>query len=107
MLSKLRVGVSGCGEDDLVCPTVIGRGRAIVAMSTSSTSSKCSSYKRYSHAREDGRCLSYLGVAIPRGVSVTDTERWRGSFQRYSIEWYSEIWMWGVSSIERQLVEEC
>lgn len=32
ILSKLRVGVRGWGELDRVCPTVIGRGRAIVAM---------------------------------------------------------------------------
>lgn len=32
MLSRLRVGVRGCGELDRVCPTVIGRGRAIVAI---------------------------------------------------------------------------
>ena len=40
ILSRLSVGVNGCacacgcGEDDLVCPVVMGRGSAIVAIST-------------------------------------------------------------------------
>ena len=33
MLSRLRVGVRGCGEEDRVCSKAIGRGNAIVAMS--------------------------------------------------------------------------
>jgi len=37
MLSRLRVGVRGCGDDDRVWPTVMGRGRAIVAMLIDST----------------------------------------------------------------------
>jgi hypothetical protein len=34
MLSRLRVGVKGWGEDVRVCPDGIGRGSAIVAMSS-------------------------------------------------------------------------
>jgi len=32
MPSRLKVGVKGCGEEDLVCPAGIGRGKAIVAI---------------------------------------------------------------------------
>ncbi len=32
ILSRLSVGVNGCGEEDRVCPEGIGRGRAMVAM---------------------------------------------------------------------------
>jgi hypothetical protein len=32
MLSRLRVGVRGCGEVDLVCVVEMGRGIVIVAM---------------------------------------------------------------------------
>jgi hypothetical protein len=32
MLSRLRVGVKGCGEEDRGWPAGIGRGRAMVAM---------------------------------------------------------------------------
>ena len=33
ILSRLRVGVKGCGEEDRVCPEGIGRGNAMVAIS--------------------------------------------------------------------------
>lgn len=33
ILSRLRVGVSGCGEVERVCPGGIGLGRAMVAIS--------------------------------------------------------------------------
>ena len=33
MLSRLRVGVKGCGEEDRVCPDGMGRGNAMVAIS--------------------------------------------------------------------------
>jgi len=32
MLSRLSVGVNGCGEDDRVCPEGMGLGSAIVAI---------------------------------------------------------------------------
>jgi hypothetical protein len=33
ILSRLRVGVNGCGEEDRVCPEGMGRGNAMVAIS--------------------------------------------------------------------------
>jgi hypothetical protein len=42
ILSRLRVGVKGCGEEDRVCPEGIGRGNAMVAISKQLCSkSKC------------------------------------------------------------------
>ena len=32
MLSRLRVGVKGCGDEERVCPEGMGRGSAMVAM---------------------------------------------------------------------------
>lgn len=44
MLSRLTVGVNGFGEDDRVCPEGMGRGRAIVAIS-SEICRRCNSRK--------------------------------------------------------------
>ena len=43
IVSRLRVGVKGCGEEDRVCPEGMGRGSAIVAISKQ----LCSKTKRY------------------------------------------------------------
>jgi len=40
ILSRLRVGVRGCGEEERVCSDGIGRGRAIVAISWNCSSCK-------------------------------------------------------------------
>jgi hypothetical protein len=43
ILSKLRVGVRGCGDEERVCSAGIGRGRAIVAISATASATRTSS----------------------------------------------------------------
>lgn len=43
ILSRLRFGVRGCGEEDRVCPAGIGRGRAIVAIFCNSATAEVTS----------------------------------------------------------------
>jgi len=51
MLSKLRAGVKGCGEDERVCPAGIGRGRAIVAILSIASAVRTSSQYVYTSSQ--------------------------------------------------------
>lgn len=81
MLSRLSVGVNGCGEDDRVCPEGMGLGRAIVAISSASCSwcksSKLSAMYLGAACKELRGRRSYPNGEVAR--NGTGLPRWEGS----------------------------